>query len=39
MNIYVTLHEEASENHLDFSQSPLSKEATVINEQVQKNQA
>jgi len=37
--IFSTLHEEAVENHLDFFQLPLSKEQTVLDEQVQKNQA
>ena len=33
------LHEEALENHLDIFQLLLSREATILDEQVQKNQA
>jgi len=36
--IFSTLHEEASENHVEF-QLHLSKQGTALNKQVQKNQA
>jgi len=38
-DINFTLHKEASENHLDFFQLSLSREAAVLDEQVPKHQA